>query len=74
MAISIFVLRHHESAIKASLAYGGEEVAKCLGYIAQGKFNTDGFLDDIIRLDDIVEKGFERLKADSDLMKITVAP
>ena len=63
-----------ESEIKASLAYGGEEVATCLDFLAQGRFNTDGFLEDIIRLDDIVEKGFERLKADSDLMKIAVAP
>lgn len=63
-----------ESDIKASLAYSGEEVAICLDFLSRGRFSTKGFLEDIIGLDDIVEKGFERLKADRDLMKIAVAP
>ena len=69
---SRMVLR--ESNIKASQAYSGEEVAICLDFLAQGRFNTKGFIEEIISLDDIVENGFERLKANSDLMKIAVAP
>ena len=63
-----------ESDIQASLAYGREEVAICLDFLSSGRFSTKGFLEDIISLDDIVKKGFERLRADKDLMKIAVAP
>ena len=69
---SRMVLR--ESNIKASNAYSGEEVVICLDFLARGRFDTKGFLEDIISLDDILEKGFERLKTDQDLMKIAVAP
>ena len=69
---SRMVLR--ESNIKASNAYSGEEVVICLDFLSSGRFSTKGFLEDIISLDDILEKGFERLKADQDLMKIAVAP
>ena len=69
---SRMVLR--ESNIKASDAYTGEEVAICLDFLAQGRFKTKGFLEEIISLDDVVEKGLKRLMADKDLMKIIISP
>lgn len=63
-----------EIEIKATLAYSGEEVHMCLDFLAQRWFNTEGMLSDIISLDDIVEKGFERLATTKGLVKVAVAP
>jgi len=63
-----------ELDIKSSLAYGYEDVRKCLNYLATGRFKTEGMLSDIIPLDDLVEKGINRLVADRNLIKIAVAP
>lgn len=68
-----FIVRR-ELDIKASLAYGGEEVHKCLYYLSSGKFSTKGLLSDIIPLSDLVEKGFNRLLVDKSLIKVAVAP
>ncbi|MBI4786035.1 MAG: alcohol dehydrogenase catalytic domain-containing protein [Chloroflexi bacterium] len=63
-----------ETEIKASLAYAEEDVRICLDYLANRKFNPAGMVSDIIRLDKIVERGFERLVTTKDLVKIVVAP
>jgi len=68
-----FLVRR-ELDIKSSLAYGGEEVEKCLYYLSTGRFNTEGFLSDVIVLDDLVEKGLNRLLTDKSLIKVAVAP
>ena len=72
VAPAFIVLR--ELDIKSSLAYGGEEVHKCLYYLSSGKFSTKGLLSDVIPLGDLVEKGFNRLSVDKSLIKVAVAP
>ena len=63
-----------ELDIKSSLAYSYEDVGKCLNYLATGRFKVKGLLSDIIPLDDLVEKGFNRLVSDKNLIKVAVAP
>jgi (R,R)-butanediol dehydrogenase/meso-butanediol dehydrogenase/diacetyl reductase len=63
-----------EIDVRATLAYGADEVDLCLDMLAKRRFNTRGMLSDIISLDDIVEKGFERLISTKGLVKIAVAP
>jgi 2-desacetyl-2-hydroxyethyl bacteriochlorophyllide A dehydrogenase len=63
-----------ELDIKSSLAYDYEDVRKCLNYLATGRFKVKGLLSDIIPLDDLVEKGFNRLVVDKNLIKVVVAP
>jgi 2-desacetyl-2-hydroxyethyl bacteriochlorophyllide A dehydrogenase len=72
VATAFLVMR--ELDIKSSLAYTYEEVRKCLNYLATGRFNTKGLLSDIIPLSDLVERGFNRLVTDKNLVKIAVAP
>jgi 2-desacetyl-2-hydroxyethyl bacteriochlorophyllide A dehydrogenase len=69
---AFLVLR--ELDIKSSLAYGAEELQKCLHFLATGRFSTKGLLSDIIPLDDLVESGFNRLARDKTLIKVAVAP
>jgi threonine dehydrogenase-like Zn-dependent dehydrogenase len=53
---------------------GWEDVRKCLNYLATGRFKAKGLLSDIIPLGDLVEKGFNRLVVDRNLIKVAVAP
>ncbi len=69
---AMLVLREIE--IKATLAYGEDEIRLCLDFLAQRKFKTEGMVSDIIGLDDIVEKGFERLASTKGLVKVLLAP
>lgn len=66
------VIRELET--KATLAYGADEIRLCLDFLAQRRFNTNGMVSDIISLDDIVEKGFERLSSTKGMVKVVVAP
>lgn len=68
------MLVQRETEIKATLAYGEDEIRLCLDFLAQRRFNTEGMLSDIISLDDIVEKGFEKLASTKGLVKVVVAP
>jgi threonine dehydrogenase-like Zn-dependent dehydrogenase len=68
------LLVQREIELKASLAYGEAEIRLCLDFLAQRRFNTEGMVSDIISLDDIVEKGFERLVSTKGLIKVVVAP
>jgi 2-desacetyl-2-hydroxyethyl bacteriochlorophyllide A dehydrogenase len=63
-----------EIDLRATLAYDNEEMHLVVDFLAQGRINTKGIITDIIGLDDIVEKGYERLAASSDPVKIVVAP
>jgi 2-desacetyl-2-hydroxyethyl bacteriochlorophyllide A dehydrogenase len=63
-----------EIDMRATLAYDNEEMHLVVDFLAQGRINTKGIITDIIGLDDIVEKGYERLAASSDPIKIVVAP
>lgn len=67
-------LMRREVEMKGSLAYTAEDIEICLDYMAKGRFNTEGIVSDIIPLEDIVEKGFNRLLSDRDLIKVLVAP
>jgi threonine dehydrogenase-like Zn-dependent dehydrogenase len=67
-------LVQREVEIKATLAYGEDEIRLCLDFLAQRRFNTEEMVSDIISLDDIVEKGFERLATTKGLVKVVVAP
>jgi threonine dehydrogenase-like Zn-dependent dehydrogenase len=63
-----------EIETKGSRVYDKEEIEMCLAFLAQGRFKTTGMVSDIISLDDIVEKGFERLAVDKTLLKVAIAP
>ena len=63
-----------ETEIKASFAYDDEDIHICLDFLSQRRFNTVGMVSDIISLDDIVEKGFERLASTKGLIKVVIAP
>jgi len=63
-----------ELSIKSSLAYGGEEVKKILYYLSTSKMSTKGLFSSSIPLSALVEKGFNRLAADKNLIKVAVAP
>ena len=63
-----------EIEIKASLIYDEEDLRMCLDFLTQRRFNTQGIVSDIISLDDVVEKGFERLATTKNLIKIVIAP
>ena len=72
--ISQSQLTFRELEIKTSFAYAEDDMSISLDFLRQRRFNTKGMISDIISLDDVVEKGFERLAANRDLMKIVIAP
>lgn len=74
IAIDQAMLVQRETEIKATLAYGEDEIRICLDFLARRKFKTEGMVSDIISLDDIVEKGFERLEKTKGLVKVLIAP
>lgn len=63
-----------EVEMKGSIAYDEDEVGICLDLLAKGRFDTKEMVSDIIGLDDVIEKGFERLASTKGLVKIVVAP
>jgi 2-desacetyl-2-hydroxyethyl bacteriochlorophyllide A dehydrogenase len=63
-----------ETNFKGSFVYSADEIKMCLDFIAHGKFKTDGMVTAIIKLDDIVEQGFERLEKDKSMVKIIIDP
>ena len=73
-AITESMIARPEIEIKGSFVYTKDEIRMCLNYIAEGRFDTEGMVSDIIKLDDIVEKGFKRLAADKSLVKVVIAP
>jgi threonine dehydrogenase-like Zn-dependent dehydrogenase len=68
------LLVQREIEIKATLAYGEDEIRLCLDFLARRRFKTEGMVSDIISLDDIVEEGFERIATTKGLVKVLVAP
>jgi (R,R)-butanediol dehydrogenase/meso-butanediol dehydrogenase/diacetyl reductase len=60
--------------MKGSIAYDEVDVRICLDLLAKRKFNTNEMVSDIISLDDVIEKGFERLASSKGLVKVVVAP
>jgi threonine dehydrogenase-like Zn-dependent dehydrogenase len=68
------MLAVREINLASSLAYTADEARTVLGYLADGRFTTEGMVSDIIPLADLVEKGLERLVVDRSLVKVAVAP
>ncbi len=68
------MLALREISLVSSLAYTADEAKLCLDYLASGRFCTEGLLSDVIPLEELVERGFERLVADRSLVKVAVAP
>jgi 2-desacetyl-2-hydroxyethyl bacteriochlorophyllide A dehydrogenase len=63
-----------EIEVKGSFVYTKDEISMCLDFISQGRFKTTGMLSDCIKLDDIVEKGYERIAKDKSLIKVAIKP
>ncbi len=74
MPISSSPFVSREIEMKGSHVYDDEDIRICLDFLAKRRFNTEGMVADIISLDDIVEKGFERLATNKNLMKVVIAP
>ena len=72
VAVSMMILQ--ETSIVSSLAYTADEARLCIGYLADGRLRAKGMLSDVIPLEELVDKGFERLAADRSLVKVAVAP
>jgi len=64
----------NEIHLKFSLAYSGDDINIFLDMLTKGRIKTEGMVSDIIRLDDIVAKGFERMANTKGLVKVLVAP
>jgi (R,R)-butanediol dehydrogenase/meso-butanediol dehydrogenase/diacetyl reductase len=73
-AVVTAALVRRELDIKSALAYDYEDTRKCLNYLATGRFKAEGLVSDIIPLSDLVDKGFNRLIVDKNLIKVLVAP
>jgi threonine dehydrogenase-like Zn-dependent dehydrogenase len=63
-----------EIEVKGSIAYDEIDVRICLDLLAKCRFNTEEMVSEIISLDDVIEKGFERLASSKGLVKVVVAP
>ena len=67
-----FILK--EAELRGSMCYLEDEFAQVVADVAQGKIRTDLFLTDTIALQDIEQKGVQRLLSSSDAIKILVKP
>jgi len=63
-----------ELDIKFSHVYNHKEVYIFLNLLERKRIRTEGMVSDIIKLDDVVEKGFKRLINTKGLIKVLVAP
>ncbi len=63
-----------EIEMKGSLAWDHRDFEIAVDFMQSGEVNVEPLLSDIIALDDIQEKGFERLKGDKSLIKVLVKP
>jgi len=68
-----FQLVVREIEMKGVLAYY-DEFGEVIEYLDQGKIRTEPLISDIIKLTDLEEKGFKRLIASQDMVKILVRP
>jgi (R,R)-butanediol dehydrogenase/meso-butanediol dehydrogenase/diacetyl reductase len=63
-----------EIEMKGSLAWDHRDFKIAVDFMQSGEVDVEPLLSDIIALDDIQEKGFERLKSDRGLIKVLVKP
>lgn len=69
---TVFLIKNTE--MKAVLCYSISSFRKVVELLGQKKFETSPLISEIISLEDINEKGFQRLMTDSSLVKILVKP
>ena len=62
-----------EIEMKGVLGYY-DEFGEVIEYLDQGKIRTEPLVSDIIEITDLEEKGFKRLIASQDMVKILVRP
>lgn len=63
-----------EIEMKGSLAWDHKDFKIAADFMQSGEVNVEPLLSDIVPLDDIQERGFERLKSDRNLIKLLVKP
>ena len=73
VAINPFALVLKEVEMRAVLGYY-DEFKYVIEFLRGKKIDTAALISDIISLDDLAEKGFNRLLTSNDLVKILVAP
>lgn len=73
VAVNPFMLVLWEIEMKGVLGYY-DEFGHVIRFLEQGKINSDTFISAVIPLDDVEEKGFKRLIASKDQVKILVKP
>jgi (R,R)-butanediol dehydrogenase / meso-butanediol dehydrogenase / diacetyl reductase len=72
-ALNPFMLVLWEIEMKGVLGYY-DEFPYVIRYLEQGKINTEAFISATVKLDELEEKGFKRLLATKDDVKILVHP
>ena len=73
VAFNNFQMVVREIEMKGVLAYY-DEFGEIIEYLDKGKIRTEPLVSDIIELTDLEEKGFKRLIASQDMVKILVRP
>ncbi|MCF8095445.1 MAG: zinc-binding dehydrogenase, partial [Desulfobacteraceae bacterium] len=63
-----------EVDLLTSFVYTEDEIKMILGLMENGKLDTEGMVTDTINLEDVEEKGFKRLAAAEDQVKILIKP
>jgi (R,R)-butanediol dehydrogenase/meso-butanediol dehydrogenase/diacetyl reductase len=73
VAFNSFQMVVREIEMKGVLGYY-DEFGEVIGYLDRGEIDTERLISDIIKLDELEEKGFKRLIATRDKIKILVKP
>ncbi len=73
-AITESMIARPEIDVTGSFVYVKDEISMCLDFISRGIYKTNGMLSDCIKLDDIVEQGYERIAKDKSLIKVAIKP
>jgi (R,R)-butanediol dehydrogenase/meso-butanediol dehydrogenase/diacetyl reductase len=63
-----------EIDVKGSLAWDHKDFKIAVDFMASGQVDVKPLISDVIALEDIQSKGFERLKEDKSLIKVLVKP
>lgn len=72
--VSPLTISLKEVEMKGCFAYTPEEFQMVIDFLAQKKINSKPMIGEVISLDDIQEKGFQRLKTSRDVVKVLVRP
>ena len=63
-----------EVSLKGSLAWNHKDFAIAVDFMASGQVDVKPLISDIVPMQDIQAKGFERLKSDKSVVKLLVKP